>query len=398
MESNNLGKDDVERYSRHLILPEIGVKGQRMLLASKVLIIGAGGLSSSCALYLAGAGVGQIGIVDHDTVERSNLHRQIIHSDNACTNNMNKAESARESILRLNPTIKCIAYPVLFSSENARQILSEYDVVIDCSDNPPTRYLVNDACVLFQKPLVSGSSIMMEGQMSVYNYNNGPCYRCVHPKPPPQKRLGNCSNNGVLGVVPGIIGSLQALEVIKIFTESQDVFSNKILLFDAATLQFRNINIQKNKNCELCSENPKITELVDYYEFCGSKPTDSIGMGIDYLDESYCISPVEFHSIVETSSTDDYLIIDVRSQQQYSICSLKNSINIPLKELASKLETLKLEYQKYFTENSIYLICRRGNDSQKGAEILINNGVHPKHITGGLLAWSKQVDSEFPIY
>lgn len=415
-------KADVERYSRQLLMPDIGVTGQKRLLQGQVLVIGAGGLASSCLLYLAGAGVGHIGVVDHDHIERSNLHRQILHTDQGADDRKNKAESAREAVLRLNPAIRCTAYPVLFSRENALEIIrqktkdatehanSVYDVVVDCTDNPHTRYLVNDACVLSHVPLVSASAIQMEGQLAIYNYADGPCYRCLHPKPPAPNRTANCSNSGVMGAVPGLLGCLQAIEVVKILTGSANVFRDQMLLVDAFDLQFRHFRTAKNPSCAICGENATIKELEDYTAFCGASPTDKVKVGVDYISPDRCLSPQEFHSLITASSPNeqqdqatsngkpDFLLIDVRSALQFAICSLKNAVNIPIGQLPGKIEFLKENYAEQIANGKAFVICRRGNDSQKAALLLEGQGIPVKHITGGLTAWEQLVDPEFPMY
>lgn len=263
----------ISRYSRQILVPAIGIAGQSGLLNSKVLVIGAGGLGSPCILYLAAAGVGHIGVVDYDTVEISNLQRQIIHSETRI--GLKKCESALTAIRNLNSDIIAVAYDVVLSSSNAKQIVAEYDIVCDCSDNVATRYLVNDVCVLLGKPLVSGGALRMDGQLTVYNYKGSPCYRCLFPTPPDPSTVTNCSDGGVLGVVTGIIGSAQALEVIRIITGMNKGDRHRMLVFDAQEMAFRTIKLRpRNRNCAICGDSPTITDVIDYIKFCGSSAND----------------------------------------------------------------------------------------------------------------------------
>ncbi|XP_043119713.1 adenylyltransferase and sulfurtransferase MOCS3 isoform X2 [Puntigrus tetrazona] len=268
-----LNNDDIMRYSRQLLLPELGVKGQVALSNISVLVVGCGGLGCPVAQYLAAAGVGRLGLLDYDVVELSNLHRQVLHTE--LTQGQPKALSAAQTIRRLNSTVDCVPYHLQLSRENATQLIRQYDIVADCSDNVPTRYLVNDACVLTGKPLVSASALRMEGQLTVYNYRGGPCYRCLYPKPPPPETVTNCSDGGVLGVVPGIMGCLQALEVLKIASGQRSSFEKQLLMFDGQEGRFRSIRLRpKQAECAVCGETPTVTELQDYEQLCGSAATD----------------------------------------------------------------------------------------------------------------------------
>jgi adenylyltransferase/sulfurtransferase len=378
------------------VLPEIGIEGQEKLLRGSVLLIGAGGLGSPAALYLAGAGVGTIGIVDEDTVELHNLHRQIIHTEKRAALGMCKSVSAKEALESLNSTIKCIAYAVRLTSANALDIIKLYDVIVDCTDNVPTRYLINDACVLANKPLVSGSAIGLEGQLTVYHYKeDGPCCRCVYPRPPAPELVGNCANNGVLGVVPGIIGMMQALECIKILIGAGSVLYKKYLLFSALSIpQFRYVGLPKRKDeCVVCGKNPTIVKLEDYEFLTGCPAHDKI-----YIKQ--ILSPeeqitVDDYQEIKTSQKEHFLL-DVRMEHQYKICSLEPSKNIPLAELekGTGIEDLR-ELSK---NQPLFIICRRGKDSQAAVKLLTQHGINSKSIEGGLERWAKLIDPEFPTY
>jgi len=337
-----LTKEEIHRYGRQLILKDIGVQGQKNLIRTSVILVGAGGLCASAAFYLAGAGVGRIGIVDYDVVEVNNLHRQIIHTEEAAKNKTPKAISAKESILRLNPAIECIAYDTMLTRKNALNILNPYDIVVDCTDNVVTRYLLNDCCVFLNKPLVSGSALRMEGQLTVYHYNGGPCYRCLFPKPPPPESVTSCSDGGVLGVVAGIIGCLEALETIKIALqlEKDCVMSGKLLLFDATTTSFRTVKLRpRDKQCAVCGDTPTIKELIDYEGFCNATATDKVVVP-KTLPDKFCISTKDYKTKVIDMKIP-HILLDVREPVQYAICALPNSINIPLRELEQRMDELK---------------------------------------------------------
>ncbi|XP_014911781.1 adenylyltransferase and sulfurtransferase MOCS3-like [Poecilia latipinna] len=283
-----LSNEDIMRYSRQLLLPELGVKGQLNLSGASVLIVGCGGLGCPLAQYLAAAGVGRLGLLDYDEVELSNLHRQVLHGEE--NQGQAKALSAARAVKRLNSTVECIPYHLQLSPENALQLIQQYDIVADCSDNVPTRYLVNDACVLSGKPLVSASALRMEGQLTVYNYCGGPCYRCLYPLPPPPETVTNCSDGGVLGVVPGIMGCFQALEVLKIASGQGSSCGQQLLMFDAQGFRFRPIRLRpKQADCAVCGESPSVTQLIDYEAFCGSAATDKVGHYRSLSQRSYAI-------------------------------------------------------------------------------------------------------------
>ncbi|RZF44681.1 hypothetical protein LSTR_LSTR000633 [Laodelphax striatellus] len=403
MQANrNLTNKDIARYSRQIIVPNVGVGGQCKLKQSSVLIVGAGGLGCPASLYLVGAGIGRIGIVDYDIVEENNLHRQLLHSEKSVGEK--KVKSAADALKRLNEDLQVDEYYFSLDSSNALDVVRKYDVVIDASDNVATRYLLNDACVLSGKPLVSGSALQMEGQLTVYNHNGGPCYRCLYPKPPPPETVSNCSDAGVLGAVPGVIGVLQALEAIKVLLGQSGTLDSRLLLFDASESVFRNVKLRKkNANCSVCGENPTITQLIDYVQFCGSSPNDK-DKGITLLDDKDRISAIELAKKIE--SDEKLLLIDVRMENEFEICALPQSVNIPITKMEKPCHVDEIKEEiKSKTENHnipVFTICRRGNDSQKAVKLLQtickDLGVEIKDIKGGLHDWTRTVDSNFPIY
>jgi adenylyltransferase/sulfurtransferase len=365
-----------------------------------VLLIGAGGLSSSAAMYLAGAGVGTIGLVDFDDIEVSNLQRQIIHKQALV--GTSKAESAVRAIREYNPEVKAIGYKCHFTSSNAMEIMKPYDLVLDCTDNVTSRYLINDACVLSGKPLVSGSALRMEGQVTVYHLNNDtPCYRCMFKEPPPKAAQGTCSNEGVLGVVPGIIGCVQALEAIKILSQSGQPLASRMIMFDAMNSSFRNFKLRsRDKNCAICGDNPTISSLIDYELFCGASANDK-PIPLAIIKPEQHITVDIYAKEVQTSQ--NHLLLDVRPTLQYDICSLQQSINIPLADIDSRIAEIRDLIKKQSTDGNkdvpIYTICRRGNDSQRALLKLEGHGItNVKNVTGGVAAWAQVVDKEFPTY
>lgn len=405
-----LTHEDIMRYSRQLLLPELGVKGQMSLLSTSVLVVGCGGLGCPLALYLAAAGVGRLGLLDYDEVELSNLHRQVLHTEQ--TQGFPKAQSAAQALRRLNSTTQCVPYHLQLSSENALQLIQQFDIVADCSDNVPTRYLVNDACVLSGKPLVSASALRMEGQLTVYNYNGGPCYRCLYPVPPPPDTVTNCSDGGVLGVVVGVMGCLQALEVLKIASGQKSSFGQQLLMFDAQDSRFRCIKLRaKQANCVVCGETPTVTELQDYESFCGSAATDKCRR-LNLLSPEQRVSVQEYKSIVDCGTP--HLLLDVRPKVEVDICQLPVSINIPLASLEDQMTDHTNVLKKRISEIKlqmcsesqvpVYVVCKLGNDSQKAVQLLEKmSGTELEHITvkditGGLMAWANKIDPSFPKY
>ncbi|KAG0359830.1 Molybdenum cofactor synthesis protein 3 [Podila minutissima] len=392
-----LSNPEIARYGRQLILPEFGIKGQMNLRNCSVLVVGAGGLGSPCALYLGAAGIGRLGIADHDVVDTSNLHRQIIH--NEARQGMSKAQSAALSIQMINPHCQVIPYDLVLDSSNAQPVINQYDIVIDATDNVATRYLLNDACVLGNKPLVSGSALRLDGQLTIYNYRGGPCYRCLFPIPPLAETVTNCSDGGVLGVVPGIIGCLQALEAIKIATRTNDQDPPTMTIFSAnSSTMFRTIKLRKKKSeCIMCGDSPTITKLIDYVRFCGSSATDKTpDLHLIPFDER--LTCEKYKQILDNHVP--HLVLDVREKVQFDICSLPESLNIPLKNLPKELEQIKHTLGAD-SSKPIYVVCRRGNDSQPAARILQEAGVtagEVKDLVGGLDRWSDKIDPSFPKY
>ncbi|XP_033095358.1 adenylyltransferase and sulfurtransferase MOCS3-like [Anneissia japonica] len=380
----SLDKHAIGRYSRQLILPEIGTKGQKSIMNSSVLIVGAGGLGCPATLYLAAAGIGKLGIIDYDEVELSNLHRQVLHKE---TNlNVKKAESASTYAMELNSGCQCIPYHVQLDSTNAMDIIKNYDIVLDCTDNAATRYLLNDACVLSKKPLVSGSALRFEGQLTVYNHEGGPCYRCLYPKPPPPEAVTNCSDGGVLGPTS---------------------FSQKLFMFDGLNGTFRTICLRgRQKSCVVCGDDPSVTELIDYEQFCGASATDKC-QKLNLLDKTDHVTVEHLLSVSTTNTPSVY--IDVRPQVEFDICHLKNFQNIPLNKIASEEHIALLNQQitslcanEEKGQLTVYILCKQGNDSQKAVlklkEKLDSTIVKIKNIQGGLAAWSNRIDPNFPTY
>ncbi|XP_017567358.1 adenylyltransferase and sulfurtransferase MOCS3 isoform X1 [Pygocentrus nattereri] len=407
--NTSLTNEDIGRYSRQLVLPELGVKGQMSLSNTSVLVVGCGGLGCPLAQYLAAAGIGRLGLLDYDEVELSNLHRQVLHTEH--TQGLPKAQSAAQALNRLNSAVQCVPYHLQLSAENALQLIQQYDIVADCSDNVPTRYLVNDACVLSGKPLVSASALRMEGQLTVYNYKGGPCYRCLYPTPPPPETVTNCSDGGVLGVVPGIMGCLQALEVLKIASGQGSSFGQQLLIFDGQEGRFRSIKLRpKQAGCAVCGETPTVTELQDYEKFCGSAATDKCRR-LNLLTSEQRISVQEYKSIVD--KVTPHLLLDVRPKVEVDICCLPTSINIPLANLEErktdhvnllKEKISELKQQIKESQVAVFVVCKLGNDSQKAVQILEKlsgselEQIIVKDISGGLLAWAKRIDPSFPQY
>ncbi|XP_016097640.1 adenylyltransferase and sulfurtransferase MOCS3 [Sinocyclocheilus grahami] len=408
--NTTLNNNDIMRYSRQLLLPELGVKGQVAISNISVLVVGCGGLGCPVAQYLAAAGVGRLGLLDYDVVELSNLHRQVLHTE--LTQGQPKALSAAQAISRLNSTVQCVPYHLQLSRENAIPLIQQYDIVADCSDNVPTRYLVNDACVLTGKPLVSASALRMEGQLTVYNCRGGPCYRCLYPTPPPAETVTNCSDGGVLGVVPGIMGCLQALEVLKIASGQESSFEKQLLIFDGQEGRFRSIRLRsKQAECAVCGETPTVTELQDYEQFCGSAATDKCRR-LNLLTKEQRVSVQEYKGILDSSTP--HLLLDVRPKVEVDICHLPISINIPLSSLENKkAEHLTLikdtvsdikQQMNIKSQVPVFVVCKLGNDSQKAVQLLEKMSgqeieqITVKDVSGGLMAWANKIDPSFPQY
>ncbi|MEJ5240685.1 MAG: molybdopterin-synthase adenylyltransferase MoeB [Anaerolineales bacterium] len=379
-----LTHEEILRYSRHLLIPEVGLRGQQKLKASSVLVIGTGGLGSPVALYLAAAGVGRIGIVDYDVVDASNLQRQIIHGTS--TLGVRKVESARRRMLDLNPDIEVIAYDEPFTSENAMRIAADYDVIVDGTDNFPTRYLSNDVAVFLGKPNVYASIFRFDGQVSVFYAKEGPCYRCLFPAPPPPGLVPSCAEGGVLGVLPGTIGSIQATETLKLLLGIGEPLIGRLLLYNALDMSFDFVELKKNPNCRVCGPNADIKELIDYEEFCGVPGHDreegSAGAGWD-------ITPTE---LAERLQNNGILLLDVREPHELEISRLPGAINIPLGQLAARLSELD-------SAREMVVFCKAGTRSARALELLVSAGFRKvKNLKGGINAWAREIDPSLPIY
>jgi adenylyltransferase/sulfurtransferase len=385
IELPELTKDDLTRYSRHLILPEVGEEGQRKLKAARVLCVGTGGLGSPLALYLAAAGVGTLGLVDFDVVDASNLQRQIIHS--TADIGRKKLDSAEEKLKALNPYLNVIKHDTLLTSANALDILKDYDVIADGTDNFPTRYLVNDACVLLGKPNAYGSIFRFEGQASVFATKDGPCYRCLYPEPPPPGLVPSCAEGGVLGILPGLVGVIQATETIKLILGKGAPLIGRLLLVDALNMRFRELKLRKNPECPVCGEHPTITKLIDYEQFCGITPATkeetAVKNGIPQ------ISVTELKHRIDAG--EDLFILDVREPFEYQIANIGGKL-IPQNDVPQRLGEID-------RDREIIVHCKSGGRSQRIAEFLKQAG-YPKvaNVAGGILAWSDQVDPTVPKY
>ncbi|OQR98710.1 hypothetical protein ACHHYP_08255 [Achlya hypogyna] len=381
-----LGAGDNRRYSRQLLVADFGVDRQRRLLEARVLVVGAGGLGCPVLVYLCGMGVGHIGIVDGDVVDTSNLHRQVLHAQ-AAVGEL-KVESARAELRRRNPSVAITTYPTFLGAANACEIISAYDVVVDASDNVLTRYLVNDVCCLEQKPLVSGSALGLEGQVAVYNYNDGPCYRCCYPAPAPAAMTGSCSDNGVLGVVPGIIGSMQAMEVIKVLTGFGTAISGRQAFYDGYDGSVRQFKMPpRRSDCAVCGLAPSITSALASVASIQSAACD---LSVPTLASDHVMSATALSTAL-AAPPETYCLLDVREPVQFAICHLAPALNIPLKALPDQLHRIP-------TDKPVYVICRRGVDSVAAALLLLPTTSRVWHVDGGLDAWTATVDPNFPMY
>jgi adenylyltransferase/sulfurtransferase len=380
-----LTTDDLSRYSRHILLPEVGVEGQRKLKAARVLCVGTGGLGSPLALYLAAAGIGTLGLVDFDTVDASNLQRQIIHSTRDI--GRKKLDSAEEKLKALNPALNVVKHDTMLSSANALEIIASYDIVADGTDNFPTRYLVNDACVLLGKPNVYGSIFRFEGQASVFATADGPCYRCLYSEPPPPGLVPSCAEGGVLGVLPGLIGVIQATEVLKLILGKGDSLAGRLLLVDALNMRFRELKLRRNPDCPVCGTNPTVTKLIDYQQFCGILP--------EKPEEKKVMNGIPQVSVRELKTRldngDDLLILDVREPFEYEIANIGGKL-IPLNDVPARLAEID-------REREIVVQCKSGGRSQRAAEFLKQSG-YPRvaNLAGGILAWADQIDPSVKKY
>ena len=394
-----LSNDEIARYSRHLILPEVGMEGQQKLKAAKVLCVGTGGLGAPLALYLAAAGVGTIGLVDFDVVDASNLQRQVIHS--TATVGKLKVDSAEIMLKGLNPHLNVVKYNTMLTSANALEIFKDFDVIADGTDNFQTRYLVNDACVLTGKPNAYGSIFRFEGQASVFGTEAGPCYRCLYPEPPPPGLVPSCAEGGVLGILPGLVGIIQATEVIKLILGIGEPLIGRLLLVDALGMSFRTLKLRKNPDCPVCGTHPTVTELIDYDQFCGIAPPTSVGPleaahdkavgDAAVVDGIPQISVKAFKAKLDAK--EDIFVLDVREPHEYPIANLGAPL-IPVGSLEARVGELAAEKNR-----EIIVHCRSGARSQKAAVILKNAGfTNVTNLTGGILAWADQIDPTMAKY
>ena len=379
-----LSKDEILRYSRHLIMPEVGMEGQLKLKKAKVLCIGAGGLGSPLALYLAAAGVGRLGIVDFDVVDFTNLQRQVMHG--TADVGKPKLASAQETIRDINPNVEVVGYQTRLTSQNALDLLVDFDIIVDGTDNFPTRYLVNDACVLLGKPNVYGSIFRFEGQVSVFYAQEGPCYRCLYPEPPPPGLVPSCAEGGVLGVLPGIVGCIQAMEAIKLILGQGQPLIGRLLVFDALSMKFRELKLRKDPECPVCGMHSTITRLIDYEQFCGIRGEEHTPV-ITGIPE---ITAQEVKKMMDEKQP--FVLIDVREPHEFQICRIPGSTLVPLRELPKRMNELNSAHE-------IVVHCRSGQRSARAVELLIKAGFHKIHnLKGGILAWSDQVDPSVPKY
>jgi sulfur-carrier protein adenylyltransferase/sulfurtransferase len=378
-----LSKEEIQRYSRHLIMPEVGMEGQLKLKRARVLAIGTGGLGAPLGLYLAAAGVGHLGLVDFDVVDASNLQRQVTFT--TADVGKPKSEAAKARLSALNPAIEIVSYETRLTSDNALELFRDYDIIVDGTDNFPTRFLVNDACVLLGKPNVYGSIFRFEGQATVFGYPDGPCYRCLYPEPPPPGLVPSCAEGGVLGVLPGIVGSIQAMETIKLILGVGEPLVGRLLLFDALAMRFRELKLKKNPDCPLCGKNRTITKLIDYEEFCGIRGEEAPAM-TDGIQE---ITPTELKARQDRG--DKLFILDVREPHEYQICNLNGKL-IPLGELSRRVNEL---------DSSVEMVvhCRSGKRSADAIHFLQTAGFKKLlNLKGGVLAWADEVDPRMPKY
>jgi len=372
--------DEVRRYSRHLIMPEVGVEGQRKIKAAKVLCVGAGGLGSPAALYLAAAGVGTLGLIDFDTVDFSNLQRQVLYSTSDV--GRPKLQAAAERLQGLNPNVKVVAHETMLNSSNALEIFKHYDIIVDGADNFPTRYLVNDACVLLGKPNVYGSIFRFDGQVSIFATKNGPCYRCLYPEPPPPGLVPSCAEGGVLGVLPGVVGTIQATEAIKLIIQGGEPLIGRLLLFDALQMKFRALKLQKDRECPVCGDNPTVTKLIDYELFCGITPA------VKAADKGTVAPELEatVDDLKERLDNGDVFLLDVREPREYDIARIEGSTLIPLGELPKRMDELP-------RGADIIVHCKSGVRSAKAVNLLRENGFdRVQNLKGGILEWIARVD------
>jgi adenylyltransferase/sulfurtransferase len=383
--ADELSVDEVKRYSRHLIIPEVGMTGQKRLKNARVLCVGAGGLGSPALLYLAAAGVGTLGIVDFDVVDESNLQRQVIHGQSDV--GRPKAESARDSIQEINPYVNVVLHEERLDSDNAMEIFAQYDLIVDGTDNFATRYLVNDACVLLGKPYVWGSIYRFDGQASVFWAEYGPCYRCLYPEPPPPGMVPSCAEGGVLGVLCASIGSIQVNEAIKLITGIGEPLAGRLMIYDALEMSYRTVRVRKDPECAVCGKNPTITELIDYEEFCGTVSEDAARAA-----SGSTITATELKQMLDND--EKIFLVDVREPNEYEIVSIPGSVLIPKDQFLTGAALEQLPQDR-----RIVLHCKSGARSAEALAVVKNAGfADAVHVGGGVLAWVSQVDPSLPTY
>jgi sulfur-carrier protein adenylyltransferase/sulfurtransferase len=383
-----LTNEEVKRYSRHLIMPEVGVEGQEKLKKGSVLCIGAGGLGSPAALYLAAAGVGTVGIVDFDVVDYSNLQRQVIHGTSDV--GRSKLASAKDRLLELNPHINIETYETALSSKNALDLFRPYDVILDGTDNFPTRYLTNDACVILGKPNAYGSIFRFEGQASVFATRGGPCYRCLYPEPPPPGLVPSCAEGGVLGVLPGVVGTIQATEAIKLIMGIGEPLIGRFLIYDALRMKFRELKLKKDPDCPVCGTNPTVTELIDYEQFCGIAPA-ATEVAVSTSNSNETETDVK-ELKRKIDAKEDFFLLDVREPNEYQIGRIPGSTLIPLGEVPQRVDEIP-------RDKDIIVHCKMGGRSAKAAAFLRQQGyANVKNLKGGILDWSDKIDPNVPKY
>ena len=382
-----LTPEEIERYKRHLVLRDVGGQGQLKLKSSRVLIVGAGGLGSPVIMYLAAAGVGTLGIIDDDLVTLSNLQRQIIHGTEDV--GRPKTQSALETLRSINPNVEVVLHETRLSSENALDILRPYDIVVDGTDNFPTRYLTNDACVLLRKPNVYGSIFRFEGQASVFApHLGGPCYRCLYPEPPPPGMVPSCAEGGVLGVLPGVIGCIQSTEILKLALGKGDTLTGRLLLFNALDMKFRELKLRKDPQCPICGTNPTIKALIDYDQFCGITPPAAVAAA--QKEEAVEMTPEELKARIDSGLIP--IIVDVREPHEFDICRIPNSILIPLGQIPTRMNELDKDAE-------IVVHCKMGGRSAKAVDHMRRAGFkNVLNLTGGILRWADKVDPKMPKY
>jgi molybdopterin/thiamine biosynthesis adenylyltransferase/rhodanese-related sulfurtransferase len=387
----DLTREELARYARHVILPDVGVDGQRRLKGARVLLVGAGGLGSPAAMYLAAAGIGTLGIVDSDDVDASNLQRQILHD--TASMGRPKVESARDRVKAINPNVSVEMHQVRLTSANALQILDRYDVVLDGADNFPTRYLVNDACVLLGKPNAFGAIFRFEGQASVFGARNGPCYRCIYPEPPPPGLVPSCAEAGVFGVLPGIVGTIQATETIKLILGVGETLVGRLLVYDAMRMTFRELKVPKDPECPVCGTKPTVRELIDYEEFCGLKPPPQ-AVEPAAPAEAGALDPII--TVEELKARwdrgDRPFLLDVREVVEHELVRLDGDVLIPLGELVARQQELD-------PDREIVVYCHHGNRSGRATAYLRHNGFpHARNLRGGIEEWAMKIDPSLPRY